>query len=408
MRICHHQPHLVPPMKLVFYDDMPSTPRPPPPSHLSQLVAQGRNLASKASERASLSVRKRPASRPVISAPRAVRSNDDLPFRRFPTYRPLELSIYMPENRLSDLPEFEGVDFTDAGEIQLPPNALVRSKSVELLTHSASSSISRSDSRKATVSMVNDRQMEYWQRNRSSSMISTSRPPSAHDAFHSHPIAFNTLPGLHPPPCQHTRSDTVTILSPMQEEFTPTSTHHPETIEFPRVENHVLGVDDIPATNPDSAQPPPDQGAIDSTIKPPFKLSSPPPTRSARSHSHTSSFQRNRISQWVTRTPSETLTHEQKKSQFYQCAVTPPQPQLQHARNRTMSSSTVATSILTEPESMTSDTTAPTDIRSRTGTIRSIPQKQVIVVVEEDPPPAYIDATIATKEPVAPVIGMAF
>ena len=412
MRICHHQPHLVPPMKLVFYEDMPSTPRPPPPSHLSQLVAQGRDLASKATERASLSVRKRPASRPTISAPCAARYSDDLPFRRLPKYRPLELSIYMPDNRLSDLPEFEGIDFTDAGEIQLPPKALLRSKSAELHTHSASSSISRSDSRKATVSMVNDRQMVYWQRNRSSSVVSTSRPPSAHDAFHSHPVAFSTLPGLHPPPPQHqhTRSDTVTILTPMQEEFTPTSTHHPETIEFPRVEDHVSTLVGVQATTPDSAQLPRDPASTESTVEPPLKLSAPPTTRSGRSHSHTSSFQRRRISQWVTRTPSDTLTHDQKKAQFYQCAVTPPQPQPQpqHARNRTMSSSTVATSILTDPESMTSDTTAPTDIRSRTGTIRSIPQKQVIVVVEEDLPPAYIDNMIATQEPIAPVIGMAF
>src|SRR5271163_1300380 len=123
MKICHNQPHLVPPMKLVFYDDMPATPQPPPSSQLSQLVAQGRNLASRASGRASLSVRKKPSSRPSISGPLPT---DGLPFRRRNQYRPLELSIYLPDNRLSDLPDFNVADFDDLGEIQLPANALTR------------------------------------------------------------------------------------------------------------------------------------------------------------------------------------------------------------------------------------------------------------------------------------------
>src|SRR4051794_18819445 len=106
MKIYHNQPHLVPPMKLVFYDDMPSTPQPPPPSHLSQLVTHGRNLASRASERASFSVRTRRSARPSISGPLPVEVMDDLPPRRRYQYRPLELSIYLPENRLSDLPDF--------------------------------------------------------------------------------------------------------------------------------------------------------------------------------------------------------------------------------------------------------------------------------------------------------------
>src|SRR5271170_562263 len=289
MKICHNQPHLVPPMKLVFYDDMPATPQPPPPSQLSQLVAQGRSLASRASGRASLSVRKKPSSRPSISGPLPIQSPDDLPFRRRYQYRPLELSIYLPDNRLSDLPDFDIADFDDLGEIQLPAKALTRSRSEERLRHSPSPSIPKN----LTTSMVGERQLDYWQK-RCSSVISTSRPPSAHDTFHSHPVVWSSLPGI-PAQAQHRQVDQltgVTVLSPMQEEFTPVEAPNVDHVmEFPQVEEeaHAEAV-------PSQVEPLPLE------IRRPFKLSQPPTSQSyrtrSRSQSRTSSLSRKRVSQW--------------------------------------------------------------------------------------------------------------
>ena len=411
MKICHNQPHLVPPMKLVFYEDMPPTPQPPQPSHLSQLVAQGRNLASRASERASLSVRKRPSARPSISGPLPTQSADDLPPRRRHQYRPLELSIYLPQNRLSDLPDFDVVDFDPVGEIQLPAKALIRSKSEERLKHSPSPSIPRNP----TTSMVGERQLDYWQRRRSSSLISTSRPPSAHDTFHSHPVVWSTLPGL-PVQAHHRQPDQatgVTVLSPMQEEFTPVEeTIMDHTIEFPQVEEESLLY-----TSPSRPE------LFSSDVQRPFKLNKPPTSQSyrtrSRSHARASSFNRNRVSQWLSRstsTPTRAFApHSQpygdKASQFYQCAVA--QPEHAHSRSRTLSASTIATSILSgveTPSSLTSMTTAPTvqDLRSRSSTVRSLVKK--VVVAEQELPPYAVDESdhlpkTATLK--APAIGMA-
>lgn len=105
MEICHSQPHLVPPMKLVFYDNLPSPGPPPRSSVFSFWMTEGRNLASRASSPAGLATWKKPTKRPTISGPSNFRRID--PVRARPQFRPLELSIYMPGNRLSDLPEFD-------------------------------------------------------------------------------------------------------------------------------------------------------------------------------------------------------------------------------------------------------------------------------------------------------------
>jgi hypothetical protein len=408
MKICHNQPHLVPPMKLVFYDDMPATPQPPPPSQLSQLVTQGRNLASRASGRASLSVRKKPSSRPSISGPLPTQSADDLPFRRRNQYRPLELSIYLPDNRLSDLPDFNVADFDDLGEIQLPAKALTRSKSEERLRHSPSPSISKN----LTTSMVGERQLDYWQSRRSSSVISTSRPPSAHDTFHSHPIVWSSLPGIpaqaHPRPVDTLTG--VTVLTPMQEEFTPVEAPNVDHVmEFPQVEE-----ERHPEAVPLPAEPLPLE------IQRPFKLSQPPTSQSyrtrSRSQSRTNSLSRNRVSQWLSRSASTATSGshapETKKSQFYQCAATP--PRLSHSHSRTLSMSTVATSILSgvpSPSSLTTITTATTvqGLRSRSNTLKSLEKR--VVVVETELPPYLGDGSDRMPEVAplkAPVIGMAF
>lgn len=127
MEICHSQPHLVPPMKLVFYGDLPS-----PGGHdqsrsslLPPWVQETKSLASRASQRASvLLTRKKTHSRPVIGAPTDFRRVEPLSRRRA-SFRPLELSIYLPGNRLSDLPEFSRFDLDTPGQPSPPVRALM-------------------------------------------------------------------------------------------------------------------------------------------------------------------------------------------------------------------------------------------------------------------------------------------
>ncbi|KAF3400587.1 hypothetical protein DPV78_005633 [Talaromyces pinophilus] len=128
MEICQSQPHLVPPMKLVFYGDLPS-----PGGHdqsrsslpsLPPWVQETRSLASRASQRASVMLtRKKTQSRPVIGAPTDFRRVEPIARRR--SFRPLELSIYLPGNRLSDLPEFSRFDLDTPGQPSPPVKALM-------------------------------------------------------------------------------------------------------------------------------------------------------------------------------------------------------------------------------------------------------------------------------------------
>ncbi|GIJ89004.1 hypothetical protein Asppvi_007932 [Aspergillus pseudoviridinutans] len=106
MRICHTQPHLVPPMKLVVYDDLPSpTPR---TSSFPSWITEGRSVVSRASKRASMSFKRQ--STPLrISAPTDFRRVETFhSFASSPAeFQPLVLKIHTPGNRLSDLPTFD-------------------------------------------------------------------------------------------------------------------------------------------------------------------------------------------------------------------------------------------------------------------------------------------------------------
>lgn len=130
MEICHSQPHLVPPMKLVFYGDLPSPGGGNNTQSRSSLslppwVHDTRSLASRASQRASvLLTRKKTQTRPVIGAPTDFRRVEP-PARRRASFRPLELSIYLPGNRLSDLPEFSQFDLNTPGPPTPPAKALM-------------------------------------------------------------------------------------------------------------------------------------------------------------------------------------------------------------------------------------------------------------------------------------------
>ncbi|CAI7614143.1 unnamed protein product [Penicillium pancosmium] len=133
MQVCHTQPHLVPPMKLVVYDDLPS----PGGYHhrqrssLSSWVVEGRNLASRASTRASMSWKRQSTGTPLkIGAPTDFRRVDSFHLDSMPAlpkqYRPLELSIHRSGHRLSDLPSFEEFQLEDNRQRQTiasPPRA---------------------------------------------------------------------------------------------------------------------------------------------------------------------------------------------------------------------------------------------------------------------------------------------
>lgn len=411
MRIMYQQPHLVPPMKLTVFDSMPTTPTPPPPSQLSKLVSQG-----KASLRSSLSIR-RP--RPSISEPQPpLPTCQDLPFRR-PTrkYRPLELSIYMPTNRLSDLPEFDRLSFTDVGEIKMPTRALIRTKSEEFISHK----ISTFPTPVKPASMIEQRRLSHLRPDISSTVISASRPPSEYDALHSHPVSWGSLPGLPPSAYMTGRSEpSVAILTPMQEEFSP-----PPTTSV-NIDGVVLGfpqVGNMPNMSPHHAGrlseevPPPAPFAPPGVARNFSKLAATREETNPPAYFHPNYQTQRRISQWLSHrghsssvsttattktssTSSSFADHRRKRSQFYQLSAVPPKPLSLGARQhqRTMTESTIASTVDTdilsfEVQSRTdsSITTVP-DLQSRSGTIKSTSNGlRPILSGVPDVPPCYSD-----------------
>ncbi|KAJ9605560.1 hypothetical protein H2200_010217 [Cladophialophora chaetospira] len=407
MRVMYQQPHLVPPMKLTVFDGLPPTPTPPVPSQLSQWVSQG-----KASLRSSLSVR-RHTPRPSISDPRPpLPASQQLPFRRAaPTYRPLELSIYMPSNRLSDLPAFDRLSFTEVGEIKAPPRALVRTKSEEFVPHK----ISMMPAPVKPASMIEQRRVSHLRPDTSSTVISISRPPSEYDALHSHPVSWGSLPGL-PPPLHFpgVRSEaSVAILTPMQEEFSPppTSVAIGDTVlGFPKeVDVSTEHDDDSPLEAP---APPP-------TVPSARNFSKPGDMNSPSGYFHPNYQTQKRISQWLSHRTSSSISttkststsasfaeHRRKRSQFYQLSATtvPPPKALSlwpHQHKRTMTESTIASTVDTDillydnqsQTDATSVTTYTGNLQSRSGTIRSVSKSGLRPIVSgvPDMPPCYAD-----------------
>ncbi|PYI08440.1 hypothetical protein BO78DRAFT_339192 [Aspergillus sclerotiicarbonarius CBS 121057] len=119
MKICHTQPHLVPPMNLAGDDDLPSPGPPPRVSSIQSWVVEGRTRASRASNRASISLKRKSTAPVRISAPSDFR-RVSMFLTESDGYCPLELSFNSPGNRLPDLPQFDdfGLDITR------PPRAL--------------------------------------------------------------------------------------------------------------------------------------------------------------------------------------------------------------------------------------------------------------------------------------------
>ncbi|CDM34465.1 hypothetical protein DTO013E5_4974 [Penicillium roqueforti] len=133
MKICHTQPHLVPPMKLVVYDNLPSPSVHQSRNSLSSWFNDSRNLASRASNRASMSLKRSSTTPLKISAPsdfRRVQSFHDHPHSFNsppPTYQPLDLRIHRSGNRLSELPSFETFQLNESPQrktLPVPPRAL--------------------------------------------------------------------------------------------------------------------------------------------------------------------------------------------------------------------------------------------------------------------------------------------
>ena len=402
MRILYQQPHLVPPMKLTVFDGLPPTPTHPPPSQISQWVSQG-----KASLRSSLSVRRQPSKRTISGPQPPVPQSQQLPARRAAReYRPLELSIYISSsNRLSDLPAFDRLSFTDVGEIKTPPRALLRTKSEEFNPYK----MSMMPPPIKPASMIEQRRISRVRPDTSSSIVSNSRPPSEYDALHSHPVSWASLPGL-PPPIHFPggRSEpSVAILTPMQEEFSPppTSVAIGDTVlEFPKmigatVEEHLSEAPAPPQTMPTNGSKPTDMNSPSGYFHPNYQT-------------------QKRISQWLAHRTSSSIStskssstsasfaeHRRKRSQFYQLSaktVPPPKqlslwPRLQHQRTRTESTvaSTIDTEILSYGDQSQTDATSVTtyndNVQSRSGTVKSVSKSGLRPIVSGVPDMCYAD-----------------
>ncbi|KAL8676780.1 MAG: hypothetical protein Q9186_006728 [Xanthomendoza sp. 1 TL-2023] len=122
-------------------------------SRASQFLSESRSLASRASRRASSATRRSTSRRPTIGAPSDFR-RVDLPRGRTPSFRPLQLSIYLPGNELPSLPSFQEEEEEGNAGLVYPAQALVKSRSDSMLSRpSASFSIPRKPVPSRTVSM---------------------------------------------------------------------------------------------------------------------------------------------------------------------------------------------------------------------------------------------------------------
>ncbi|KAI9663208.1 MAG: hypothetical protein M1821_008256 [Bathelium mastoideum] len=130
--IYEQQPYRVP-----FPRAEPATARPSTSysaKSLSTFVTSGWDAASRVTTRASISLWRPKTSEShsqlVISAPSDFRKVDieSVPRRRRAEFRPLELSIYLPNNRLSPLPDFSTLDWNaKLAHLELPRPAMLRS-----------------------------------------------------------------------------------------------------------------------------------------------------------------------------------------------------------------------------------------------------------------------------------------
>ncbi|PSN71263.1 hypothetical protein BS50DRAFT_279319 [Corynespora cassiicola Philippines] len=229
MRICYDQPQIVPFPRAESIQPRPSTAM---SRQVSQWVSNGREFATRASSRASLHTLSRPRRshsrpRPSIGRPMDFRHFDGvdgsngiqsmlddvpMPVRRRRSFRPLELSIYLPDGRLSPLPDFTD-DWTvrPVVDLEFPADAVVRER--DSRTNSISSNASHLIQRKPVGSGSRRSSVQ-------SQHSVQSRPPSG---------TLSTLPHL----VEEPRSRPVSNLSdrpPLQRANTAHGTLSPNTI----------------------------------------------------------------------------------------------------------------------------------------------------------------------------------
>ena len=183
MQICYSQPQLVPQPCAERQHHQHSASQ-NMSQHVSQWVSHSRSLAARASSRASVATLTRPRrsqSRPSIGRPTDFRHFggvdglqsmiDDaaMPVHRRRSFRPLELSIYLPDGcgRLSPLPDFEGDETWTAepAELEMPAQALVRVR--DSRTNSLSSNASTFLIQRKPVGSGSRRSSLYSQRSAS-------------------------------------------------------------------------------------------------------------------------------------------------------------------------------------------------------------------------------------------------
>jgi hypothetical protein len=168
MQVVYDQPQTVPQPRAEPFHPRPSTSQ-SISRHVSQWVDTSRDFATRASSRASFSTLTRPRRshsihkvRPSISRPTNFQHFDNgfgldgiqsmlddapMPIRRNRGFRPLELSIYLPNGcgRLSPLPDFEDEEVWTAEQtgLEKPAQALIRPR--DSRTNSLSSNPSTSE-----------------------------------------------------------------------------------------------------------------------------------------------------------------------------------------------------------------------------------------------------------------------
>ncbi|KAI9807673.1 MAG: hypothetical protein M1825_005614 [Sarcosagium campestre] len=157
MEICHQQPHLIP------------APRPEPghqrygsrsSMHPSQWRARSRSVISHASSRGSVYVRRRTKStvsrRPTIGAPSDFRRVENYQTRSTGRFRPLELSIYLPQNRLSPLPTFDHPPGEEPAELERPAQARILPRTNSIFSNASDFTIPRKPVAPATDLRIPD------------------------------------------------------------------------------------------------------------------------------------------------------------------------------------------------------------------------------------------------------------
>ncbi|KAL4953698.1 hypothetical protein BDW69DRAFT_205664 [Aspergillus filifer] len=375
MQICHSQPHLVPPMKLVVYDDLPSPGPPRASSFPTWLMEEGRNLASRASSRASMSFKRKSTAPVRISAPTDFRRVTTLPpistTKASTEYRPLELSIHSPANRLSDLPRFSdfGVEESQPQQalITRPPRAMSTmtdfSYPIRRHTHRTSSSFNLprkpvgSGSRRsslATLDLLTERQV---------------------------PITHPLIPHF------SVRSSTASVATGLASTAIPSRHWVEPASSYPlRRESHDVTASTIHTIPKPQALAPQEKSLPPVPVKTPRASYEPPSTPLNTGHPEPSAYsslsRSSRVTQWllqqstVPRTPASTRPSSPRKP-----SLSLSDKISMRIRSRTLSGSTLAGSInnnITSPPGgfkgpapATPPTTTATTMTARTSTLDS-------------------------------------